>query len=128
MSLVRSRGPFTEEMNPSAIETDVVRHLAVEPEDITSNNSIHASRDFPVPHSLDSVHLQSKLFTCNFCLESFTEKNLFNRHIAQVHTDEWTFECMISEKKFAYQCRLDWHLLSHNTERSFVCTQCGESE
>jgi uncharacterized C2H2 Zn-finger protein len=69
-----------------------------------------------------------ELYPCHLCTKVFRgRKWLLTRHLASHTPDVYSHKCTICDKSFWDASRLNRHMSSHESLRSFLCTHCGKS-
>ncbi|XP_056640388.1 gastrula zinc finger protein XlCGF28.1-like isoform X1 [Diorhabda sublineata] len=86
--------------------------------DILTKSSTSSSLD-----EYKTICIGRKLFECNVCLKSFSQKSYLSRHFLS-HTGEKPFKCDICLKTFSQKSHLNVHLLIHTGEKRFKCDIC----
>ena len=70
-----------------------------------------------------STILTEKLFNCQICHRSYSNKYSLNRHM-KVHDESKAFKCGVCLKVFSYKSSLEAHYRSHTGEKPFACQIC----
>lgn len=78
----------------------------------------------PLRHKTQDVRHSTLLVACEFCFLEVFEKNL-EKHILQCHSDSAKlFLCHVCSKEFTTECRLKYHLTSHDPDKMLTCDIC----
>lgn len=72
-----------------------------------------------------SLSTSSKIYKCDLCLESFTEKPLFDMH-KKIHDSISNNNCHLCGKSFTRLSSLQLHVLKHSEFKAHLCPICGE--
>lgn len=67
----------------------------------------------------------SKPFNCGHCTLSFSDPNTLRAHVV-THTNERLFKCGYCSRRFAGATTLTNHIRTHTGEKPFVCEKCGK--
>ncbi|XP_068936966.1 zinc finger protein 558-like [Petaurus breviceps papuanus] len=72
------------------------------------------------------IHPGEKLYECNLCRKTFTNKSNLAAH-KRSHTGEKPYECNWCGKAFAHRPNLAVHERIHTGEKPYECNQCGKT-
>ncbi|CAL8098765.1 unnamed protein product [Orchesella dallaii] len=72
-------------------------------------------------------HINEKGFECRFCKSTFVTQGKFKRHIAQVHSSDHSYSCVMCGKSFSTNGGLTTHIHSHTREKPFTCSLCAKN-
>lgn len=80
---------------------------------------------------IESVHVQERKFTCEFCAFSFKRYTALASHLNALHSKEgdFNFECEVCGKRFRRRAGLDMHSTLHKDDnKNYVCSyeNCGK--
>ncbi|XP_044203525.1 zinc finger protein 665-like isoform X1 [Thunnus albacares] len=63
---------------------------------------------------------------CHLCWTQFSEKQLLDEHMKQVHESKKQFSCTQCGKRFTYIQKLKEHEAGHKGLKSYQCSQCDK--
>ncbi|KAJ8278482.1 hypothetical protein GJAV_G00088090, partial [Gymnothorax javanicus] len=71
------------------------------------------------------IHIREsdKLYRCDHCQESFSQKSLLNKH-HKIHTSEKPYKCDQCERRFRHKYALQRHYRIHTGVKPYKCDQC----
>nr|XP_054601099.1 zinc finger protein 250 isoform X3 [Nothobranchius furzeri]XP_054601100.1 zinc finger protein 250 isoform X3 [Nothobranchius furzeri] len=67
-----------------------------------------------------------KVFVCDVCRQSFSQKSRLNRHI-RIHTGQKPFGCDVCRRSFSQKSHLNRHMIIHTGQKPFCCDVCQQS-
>lgn len=65
--------------------------------------------------------------TCEVCSKVLSSRNSLREHRITVHLKNGRFPCAQCEKRFTHRRSLNIHMISHTSDRNFVCEKCGST-
>jgi len=109
--------------------TDLNEHMSVHNGDKLHKCS-HCKKSFSKVFDLkvhETIHTGEKLFACPYCDEKFTHYSSRKGHIVRVHGEVTPYRCDHCGKCFKSTYYLKRHLQSHNSDKSFRCSDTSFS-
>nr|XP_015829092.2 zinc finger protein 436 isoform X10 [Nothobranchius furzeri] len=71
------------------------------------------------------IHTGQKPFCCDVCQQSFTRKTNLNIHM-RIHTGQKPYSCDVCSRSFSQKISLNMHMRIHTGQKPFCCDVCGQ--
>ena len=104
------------------LQDHVKRNHQIMPEVVGTDDEAVVKRP---PETEVSLSVEKRKIICDQCSRPFTDTDLLNRHIANVHADEKRFNCSLCSKGFGVKSNFNAHMSKVHGAK-LPCEFCGK--